>query len=518
MDREIELKLECEPDALDRVRRARPLARLKHGPASAKNLRSVYFDTEDFTLMKNGFALRVREVGAKRIQTLKTESDGDGPASDRGEWETALADGDGPDLNRLPPVLRNRIRKLANGGKISPRLVSDIHRTASLLRTEDGGEIEFAIDSGTMRTIGKGALRNKDREIPISEVELELKSGEPADLYRLALELADIAPLRVGLRSKAERGRALAEGETPRAMRAEAIAIPRGATVEDAYALILRHCLTHFLSNEAAAFEGASSEGLHQMRVALRRLRSAFIAFGDLARGDAVDEMEREAKWLTRAIGHARDSDVFLSEIIAPVIADDPDDKGLIALRAAAEKAQGKAWEAARAAVRSPRMTRFVLQLALYLDERGWRLTGDDEEDAKFGAPVAAFASHALDKRLKKVTKLAREIDHLEVDDRHELRKRLKKLRYTLSFFAVLYPRADTKAYLHRLTRLQDVFGALNDLETAHGIVNELSRAHPRLAAPGARLLAFHERRARKAWTSALKMWRNFRDQPAFWR
>ncbi|HEY4344050.1 MAG TPA: CHAD domain-containing protein [Parvibaculum sp.] len=510
MDREIELKLECEPDALDRVRRSPALSRLKQGKASAKTLRSIYFDTEDFALMENGLALRVREVGAKRIQTLKTDSEGKGPASDRGEWEAALqSDGDGPDLNRLPAALRNRIRKLAPNGNLSPRLVSDIRRTASRLRTEDGSEIEFAIDSGTMRANGL--------EIPISELELELKHGAPANLYRLALALADVAPMRIGMRSKAARGRALAMGVRPQAMRAEAVEIPRDASVEDAYALILRHCLTHLLSNEAAAFEGASSEGLHQMRVALRRLRSAFIAFGGLTRGDTADDMAREAKWLTRAIGHARDSDVFLSEIIAPVVAGDPGDKGLIALSAAAEKAQGNAWASAREAVRSPRMTRFVLRLALYLDERGWRGEKDADLEA-LKAPVSEFASAALDKRLKKVTKLARDIDHLEIDERHELRKRLKKLRYTLSFFSALFPRAQTKSYLHHLTGLQDVFGALNDLETAHGIVNELGRAHPRLAVPGARLLGFHEKRARKEWQSALKMWRNFRDQTAFWR
>lgn len=511
MDREIELKLECEPDALDRVRRSRTVARLMQGKASAGNLRSIYFDTEDFTLMQNGLALRVREVGDKRIQTLKTDTENGGPASDRGEWEAALqSDGEGPDLNRLPTSLRNRIRKLARGATISPRLVSDIHRTASHLHTDDGGEIELAIDSGTMRANG--------RVLPISEVELELKRGKPADLYRLALALADIAPLRVGMRSKAARGRALAIGEPPQAMRADGVVVPDGASVEDVYALILRHCLSHLLNNEAAAFEGASSEGLHQMRVALRRLRSAFIAFGGLMSGDAVDDMAREAKWLTRAIGQARDHDVFLSEIIAPVIAENPDDKTFRDFQAAAEKARGEAWVAARAAMRSPRMTRFVLQLALYIDERGWRLAEEKPDLTALGKPVAGFAAGALDKRLKKVRKLGRDIDHLEIKDRHELRKRLKKLRYTLSFFASLYSHAETKSYLQHLTQLQDVFGALNDLEMAQVIVNEIGQADPRLAAPGAHLLDFHERRARKEWRAALKVWRSFRDQPRFWR
>lgn len=513
MDREIELKLQCEPDALDRVRRSRALARVKHGRADEKTLRSVYFDTEDFALMKNGLALRVREVGGKRVQTLKTGSNGNGPASDRGEWEVTLpTNGDGPDLNRLPAALRARIRKLAGRDAISPRLVSDIHRTARRLKTRDGGEIELAIDRGVLRANG--------RVEQVSELELELKRGEPASLYRLALELADIVPLRVGMRSKAARGFALANNGKPEVLRSGPVALPRDATVADAYALILRQCLAHLLANETAAFEGGSSEGLHQMRVALRRMRSAFIAFGGLLHGETVDEMAREAKWLTRAIGRARDFDVFLADIVSPVAARDPDDKMLAALVAAAKKSREQAWASARAAVRSPRMTRFVLELALYLDEEGWLAGVEDEPAAAEGLarPVTEFAAEALDKRLKKVTKLARNIDHLEVSDRHELRKRLKKLRYTMTFFASLYARADTKRYLHHLVQLQDVFGALNDLETAHAIVDELARSQPRLAPAGTRVLAHHERRARKEWQSALRMWRNFREQEPFWR
>lgn len=509
-NREIELKLECEPADLDRLRRSRALSHLKKGKTSTKDLRSIYFDTEDFVLMNNGLALRVREVGATRIQTLKTQTQGDGPASDRGEWEAVLSpESDGPDLNRLPADLRDRIAGLAGEARISPRLVTDIRRIAHRLHIESGGEIEFAIDSGTMRANG--------RTLPISELELELKSGAPADLYRLALTLADVAPLRVGMRSKAERGHALATGEAPRPIHAEAVALPKDATVEEAYVLIMRHCLAHLLSNEAAAFEGASSEGLHQMRVALRRLRSAFIAFGGRVRNAEVDDMAREARWLTQTIGRARDCDVFLSEILAPSLAEAPRDIGQIALSAAAEKEQGQAWEDARAAIRSPRMTRFVLRLALYLDERGWQsVKGHDAQALR--APVADFAARALDKRLKKAMKLGRDIEKLDVDGRHELRKRLKKLRYTLNFFVALFPSVATAPYLRRLAKLQDVFGALNDYETARSIVNDLERGHLRLADPAARLIAFHERRARKKWRSALKTWRRFCDQPPFWR
>jgi len=510
MNREIELKLECEPDALDRVSQAPVLSRLKRGRASAKTLRSVYFDTEDFSLMKSGLALRVREGGGKRIQTLKTESDGDGLASDRGEWEVQLGrDEEGPNLNRLPATIKARIRKAANGAPIAPRLVSDIHRTARQLTTPAGDQIEIAIDRGVLRVGG--------REARISEVELELKRGDPASLYRLALELADMVPLRVGLRSKAERGLTLAGDGKLEAIRAEAITLGPAMSVETAYAAILRHCLSHLLLNEAIAIESASSEGLHQMRVALRRMRSAFAAFGKAMENETATQLSRDAKWLAMAIGRARDFDVFISTIVAPVIKERPEDKSLVSLCGAAEAARERAWAGARAALRSARMSSFVLRLALYLDERAWR-DGDDVDVAHFEMKLSSFAPRALDKALKKAVKLGRHIDDLDIEERHELRKRLKRLRYTLSFFASLYRKPDTRPYLHALAELQDVFGALNDVEAARKLTEELTAAEPALAAPGKHVLTHHQRRARREWNSAIELWDDFRDVEPFWR
>lgn len=509
MNREIELKLECEPDALDRVSRAPVLSRLKRGRASEKTLRSTYFDTEDFSLMKSGLALRVREAGGKRIQTLKTESDGNGLASDRGEWEVQLEhDEEGPNLNHLPANLKERICKAANGAPISPRLVSDIHRIARQLTTPDGDEIELAIDRGVLRANG--------REAQVSEVELELKRGDPSSLYRLALELADLVPLRVGMRSKAERGVSLAGDEKPAAIRADMIAFARGIDVEDAYATILHHCLSHLLANEAIAIESASSEALHQMRVALRRMRSAFAAFRKVMKDETAQHLSRDAKWLATAIGRARDFDVFITTILAPLEKESPGDKELLALRDAAEKQRKRAWAGARSALRSARMSSFVLRLALYVDERNWRDDGGDVSG--FEGPLSDFAPKVLDKYLKDAAKLGRRIDDLSVDERHDLRKRLKKLRYTLSFFSSLYRRPDTRNYLHALSELQDMFGALNDVESARKLAEELTSVQPSLAAPGQRLLAYHERRARKQWQSAVGLWRDFRDIEPFWR
>lgn len=510
MNREIELKLECEPAALERVRRSRVLSRLQAGPARARLLHSVYFDTPGFALLKDGLALRVRETEGKRIQTLKTGSEGGTLASNRGEWETPLASGEeAPALNHLPADLRARIVELANGEAISPRLTSRIRRTARMLRTPEGDEIELAIDNGVLSADG--------REMPVSEFELELKRGAPAGLYRLALELADIVPVRIGLRSKAERALALAGDEKPAAIRAEMLSLAPGLTVEDAYVLILRHCLTHLLMNEAVTVDGSLSEGLHQMRVALRRMRSAFTVFRRVIGKDHVRRLSQEARWLATSIGRARDFDVFTSEILTPVEAGSPGDEGLAALRAAAEKARASAWAGARASLRSSRMTRFVLELALHLDERSWRGAAG-QDTAVLGAPIGDFASRALDRRYRSVARLGRHIEDLDTDERHDLRKRLKRLRYASGFFASLYPHAATRRYFRALSQLQDDFGALNDVETAGAIIKELAAIEPDLAAQGKRVLAHHERRARKQWQSALDEWRAFRDEGVFWR
>lgn len=512
-DREIELKLEGDAVALARLARLRSRAGLTRTKASTTSLRSVYFDTEDFALMAHGFALRVRHAGRTRIQTLKTPRRNGGPLSDRGEWEHVLATGkDRPDINYLPPALCSQIARLANTADIEPRFASVIRRSTSSLLTDDGSEIEFVID--------RGAIEAGERTSPVHEIELELKHGTRADLYRVALQLADIAPLRIAIRSKSERGRALARNENAVAARAPTLHITSGATLEDAYAIVLNHCLAHLLANQAGAIEEAAPEALHQMRVALRRLRSALLIFGRVIDGEVEEEFMREAKWLTRAIGRARDYDVFVSGLVA-MASEDVDsikpDKPMQTLIRLAAKHRDEAWAEARAVLAGPRATRFILRLALYLETQGWRADATPVRLAALEKPVAKFAAEALDRRLKSVTKLGHDIDALDISDRHELRKRLKKLRYTASFFTGLYAAATTKSYLRRLSDLQSIFGSLNDLETAQYIVNELSGHGRRFAAPGALLLQRYETQVAKDWDVALNMWSAFRDEPLFW-
>ena len=114
---------------------------------------------------------------------------------------------------------------------------------------------------------------------PLSEIELELKSGEPAAIYDVALRLLDVAPLRLETRSKAERGYALVtpDGGRPPTVHVKPVILDAVMTVEGMLQSIGRSCLAHLLRNEPAALAD-QPEGIHQMRVAVRRLRSVLSA------------------------------------------------------------------------------------------------------------------------------------------------------------------------------------------------------------------------------------------------
>ncbi len=153
-----------------------------------------------------------------------------------------------------------------------------------------GTRIEAAVDHGTIRTADDG------RSQPISEIELELKSGDPAAVYDLALELLETAPLRIDLQSKSERGYRLVQknDEPPSAAAAEPVFLDAEMTLEDALQRVGRICLAHMLRSEPAALAG-KIEGVHQMRVATRRLRSMLSALKKML-------PEAERRWVSDEI------------------------------------------------------------------------------------------------------------------------------------------------------------------------------------------------------------------------
>lgn len=512
---EIELKLRVAPDDMPRLRAAKRLAD-SAGKAGSKMLDSTYFDTDDLRLQAQGLSLRVRKQGRSFVQTLKSAPTGQGGALRRGEWETPVS-GDQPDLSALPDpsVLLDAVGPL-EAAALRPVFSTHVRRSVRLLTPADGVEVEVAIDEGEIRT-------PSGRTLPLSELELELKAGtDTAPLYALAQALNETVPLRVETRTKSERGYDLAAGLGARWSKASRLELSPEITVEQALAGIVRHCIGHMVANEAVALEGVESEGVHQMRVALRRLRSALSLFKPFLPPEQLDRLVAEVKWLAGSLGAARDWDVFLEELLVPVLQAFPGDAGLAALEEAAGECRRRGYAGVRAAVDSPRYTALLLTLGAWVDGRGWRDQPVSEHSAMLLQPVLDMADRMLSKRHRQARRRGRGFARLAAADRHQLRIALKKLRYAAEFFRSLYDPKPVRRYLDDLAALQDTLGHLQDVATVTKLVGqveaELGDAAPAGWQRGAGMvIGWHGHGLQAREPQIVRDWEAFADTKPFW-
>ena len=515
---EVELKLAGAPDALKRLLAAAPIGDRATGRARSKRLESVYYDTDGQKLRARGLALRVRKEGRRYCQTLKS-NDVEGLAAYRGEWENPLPSSV-PDLALMPEGGRAALNGAIDPGELRALFATRVQRTVRRITTTDQALgwslIEVALDSGAIEADGA--------TLPIAEVELELLEGSPEALYALALELEAVAPLRLENRSKSARGYALAAGAPPAWHKAEPPALRADATVDQAIQAILRNCLQQWCANEAAALDGSDPEGVHQMRVALRRLRSAFSAFGRLLDPAQRAQLSSQAKTILSSLGPARDWDVFLSELLAPVSAARPDDANLARLAAAAQASRATGQAQAQAAIEAREYTRYMLQLGHWIEARGWRAQASARGADWLDRPIGEFATHLLGKRQRKALKLGRQFVQLSAEERHQVRIALKKLRYATEFFQTLYPKKHTRAYLAALKELQDRLGHLNDVAVAERLIRMLVDAADRggdgvgMEWAGGLVVGWHARGVAEIEPATVRAWQKFTEIEPFWR
>ncbi len=510
--REIELKLDASPEDLRRLQR-HPLVRsLTQARAVTQNLESVYFDTEEHDLAAANFGLRIRRAGSRRVQTVKGERSASGGLFERTELEVPI-DGDEPDLARIyDPDLRARLIEISDGKPLIAIFRTDFRRTRRVLRK---GESEWMLD------VDVGRITAGERHVPVHEVELELRSGEPAKLFDFALLLQERFDVRPAARSKAERGYALARGEGAAARPSPRVHLEPSATLDDGVAAILSHCLAHFTANADCAREGLDPEGVHQMRVGVRRARAALALFEPLLPEDRVRFFRSELRWLGRELGAARDLDVFMSGILTDCAQYRPGRAAFERLRAEAMALHAECYEGVRACIESRRYARLVLELGGWVHARGWQEHASGGDSMRWLAPASDFAEAELERRHRKVARLA---DRLDVSDdaRHAVRIELKKLRYASEFFRDLYPRRGAKRFLRRMARVQTALGRMNDVATAERILAELlARLGPERTREHDRAAGFVEGWAAQLAADALRetenAWERLERTRAFW-
>ncbi len=323
-----------------------------------------------------------------------------------------------------------------------------------------------------------------------------------------------------------------AGGQAPRlrAQKAQPSLLPPQAIAFDAFRLTLVQCRWHIAANMAAMVETREMEALHQLRVALRRLRVALVSFGGEFRIPELEGIKLRAKSLAFQLAPARDLDVFTSELLEPAASANGSRDAFAVLRARAEAARRNAWNDAVLHVAGPHFRMFMSDLGDVVDRGIWplcRTRGKTTSKNVLGLemPAQRIAERMLTHRHRQACKRARRLETLSTAERHELRITLKKLRYTAEFFAPLFETARVEKFVNRLSRMQDVLGALNDVAVAKKILEELvsvSDSENRVTRPDVSFVAgtvygWHLERAAHTWLDAVRRWKKFAGTRAFW-
>ena len=450
---EVELKFELPPEAHAAFRRLAPIAGAK--PRNAR-LHALYFDTPGFELRDREMALRLRREGRRWVQTLKAGRSGAGGLHAREEWEFDRAE-PSLDLTLLAGTALDAAEGVA--GDLQEIFQVDVRRTTWQLDVSPGNRVEVALDRGEVSRLG-------ERD-PVSEVEIESLEGDPLAVFELADRLLDAAPLRPSAITKAQRGYRLARGEPAGPARSRAVALDAGVSPAAAARAILGSALEQLQANEAGVLADPDPEYLHQMRVALRRLRSALRVFRPVLDPSFVERARAELRWISRETGAARDWDVLATATLPAILRAFGEAAATRAVRARMAARRKAARERLREALSTPRYARLVLHLARWL-------ASPSESPAEEPERLAAFAERVMGKRHKRLVAGARKLSALTPSERHELRLEAKRLRYALEGFETLLRRRRFARYRELLSEIQDDLGRANDAAVAGRLLDEL--------------------------------------------
>jgi triphosphatase len=516
MAHEIELKLDAPAKAAARLPQAPWLKKLAGAPVHRQRVVSVYFDTPAFKLRKAGLSLRVRRTGDKTVQTIKRDPKGACGAFARQEWECEIA-GDKPDLDRAKHTALAQLGLKKLRRKLRPVFETNVERVAIPINHRNN-ELELAID--------RGQVRAGRRSEPISEIELEVKHGAPIEAVRLARRIAAETAATYGVKSKAERGYALsASGQRPPVFADEIILRPTMPAGEALQAIGFS-CLHHFAANRDAV-AGGEPEGVHQMRVGLRRFRAALSLFKELVEQPDAKHIKGELKWLTEELGPARDLDVLLKEGVKRLEHEEPEAREVAALENDLKTRRRAGFARAKAAVESERYRKLLLECAFWLAGGDWFTSRDPLAVARRGTSTSDFAATEIARRTGKIIKRSKKLEALNTRRRHKLRIAIKKVRYACEFFASLYEgrKAERrrKKFTATLKGLQSGLGRLNDIQVHGRMAHRF--AHSRRRAPQRTEKAFaiglltgrEHAEAAAILADALKAARKIADTKPFW-
>ncbi len=472
-----------------------------------EELETTYFDTAHSDLHEAGIDLRIRREGdGRRILTCKGAPSAANPfARMEIEAETTAST---PVLALFPDAVAARIREAAGGARLKARFHTRITRQSCRLR-HGTAEIELACDVGSV-TAGK-------RSHAIGEFELELLSGDSVDLLNLTTACAAQFPLTLDFVSKSAKGHLLLSRALPLSCKAAAPDLAEARTGSDVIAALLANALQHFTANWQALRNTEAPEAVHQLRVALRRLR-CFLAFIPRSgQEDRATGFRRRARDISARFAAARGWDVFEDFLVKGPFATPL--AGATALLRRLKDFRQTALAEARAALDSRETTLFVLDLHAYIAARGWEQETSISEVVVASLDAETFAAQTIERLQAKARKRGRKIAAQDAAALHELRIALKALRYGAEALgAIAGKRKRVRTLLEIAAHLQDILGQRNDATQFTQHLQQLAAATGSKANAATAFAAGWLGRLEAEDRSPLhKAWQDFKDLNTRW-
>ena len=420
----------------------------------------TYFDNARYSFFKSGITFSIRQDGSERTQAVR-HCGPDGPET---AWTTPLKPGDETLVlsDRWTETLGLKPRTAPPGRRV---FTADFQRRCFEM---SGQKARFVLNlsAGELRVAGP-VFKNVAE--PLVDLELKPVSGSETVLYDFALSLVESEDAALQPDTIVSRGFALTSRSLQKPhMKARKVKLEAGMTVGEALDTIIQNTIIHLLNNQTAALRG-DPNGVHQTRVAMRRLRAALRAFKAVLPYEGRKAFNGELRWFQQRTGPARDWHVFADETLPRLKPADVSAEEMVILRKlAAQDGKMHAHEAA-ILLQSRRYARLLLRFGRWIAE-----LFEDETHDRLKGPVVPFARKTLTKTHRDLLREIEEARPGSIEDLHKIRIRGKKARYAGEFFAVLFDGEDARAYISLVEALQDRLGAANDARVARGLVAEL--------------------------------------------
>jgi triphosphatase len=515
--REYELKLSCTVHDLAAFKRAVNSATRARLIWQAVDLETHYFDTPEQRFFKNGITIRVRRANGNYIQTIKAGRGGGG-AMDRAEWEQPV-NGEKLELETIPKAARRKIGTVSES-ELHEMVSVKFHRHKTVIQRSGKNGPDLKVEAA----LDKGVVQAGEKTQRFAECELELLQGEPEEFYRLIKKFHDACPLRLSRTKKSDRGFALLNNAKVRGTKLPKFNLSRTLSVSQTLSEIFNGCIGNIIDNEAAALDGKDPEGVHQMRVSLRRIRSSLSAFHRSIEPMRVVWLKRELQWLGSSLVPAREWDVFLMETLANVEGYGIDQRAMKALAALAKQRQRAGYKLVRATLKSDRYTKLILRLTGFAATGGW-LPEKISATPPLLSPINEHARSILDHPYRKLIKAGKGLKSQTPAQRHQARIKLKNLRYTVDLLGSLYSNRNFKLFRKKMARLQSQFGRLNDVAQTSLLIEELMRPSPNFPQPNDRaqigagiVLGWHAYKLHDLEQALFDDWTAFRSIAPPWR